>query len=174
MPTGFFTLESATDLQGRKIPARELVRRGVANKGRRPRGWGITDEEVPLGKNLFLDQGRQYLAFAFTFRAPIGSFVIQNFGVGTGTTPPTVADVSLENPILLSNGQYTKPIDGVDYPSPFIARIRFTLGANDANGYAVTEWGIFSGDGTLLIRTTLPVLNKTPDYTPTFSYRLRC
>lgn len=171
MPKGFCTIVGATDPDGRSIPLRKLVENGWVTPVRAPSGWGIGPDELPLGKNLFLDNARQYTAFSLTFRAPISNYTLQNYGVGTGLTPPTVADTSLENAVTLSNLSTIAPIDGVDYPAPFVTQTRFTLGVNDANGYALTEFGLFSGDGTILMRWVTPALNKSSAWAPTLVHR---
>jgi len=124
--------------------------------------------------NLFLDQGRQLLVFAFGFRAPIENYVCGKFGVGTGTTAARVTDLALETPITLASGDTTGPVDSIDFLSAFVVRVAFTLGANDANGYAITEQGLFSGNDTIMARRVNSVaINKTSDFAPTLTWRLR-
>jgi hypothetical protein len=158
------------------VPLTKLVDRGLVKPVRGAPGWGLTPDEIPLGHNLQLDNFRQYMAYAMTFRGPIGNYVLQRFGVGTGVTPPTVGDVQLQNAIQLvapdNPNVGTKLIDYVAYPAPFYAYIYFTLGVNDANGYSVTELGLYSGDNTLLIRWTVPGINKDATYSPQLVHRL--
>ena len=139
---------------------------------RAPAGWGIGPDELCLGHNEFLDQARQYVCYALSGRAPISSYIIQQYSVGTGLAAVNTTDTALQNPITLSSGTIYNPIDGIDFPAPFIAQIRFTLGANDANGYAVSEYGLVSGDNTLLMHWVVPPINKTSDWTPSFVHRL--
>lgn len=125
-------------------------------------------------RNLFLDQGRQLLVFAFGFRAPIENYVCQKYGVGTGTTAARVTDLSLETPITLSNGGITANVDSIDFLSAFVVRVTFTLGASDANGYAITEQGLFSGNDTIMTRRVNSVaINKTSDFAPVITWRIR-
>jgi len=150
-----------------------VVDYGWAHPVKAPTGWGIGPDEIPLGYNLFLDQARQYTCYALTFRSPIANYTIQQYSVGTGLTPPSVADVALGNPVLLGNSTYFNPIDGVDYPAPFMAQIRFTLGVGDANGYLLTEFGLFSGDQTLLMHWLQPGgLSKTSAWAPSLCHRV--
>jgi hypothetical protein len=129
---------------------------------------------VPLGKNLFVDQGRQVVAYAFGFRSPIFSYTVQRFGVGTGLTPAKVTDVALQAPITLNNGLTTKAIDAVDFLSPFVVRVAFTLATDDANGYMLSEMGLFSGGEALIARKVRAVsINKTSDFSPTLTWRIR-
>ena len=113
------------------------------------------------------------MAYAFGFRAPLENYTCQNFGVGTGLTAARVTDVALEAPITLTTG-LTKPIDLVDYLSAFVVRVSFTLGLLDANGYAISEQGLFSGNNTLIARKIRAIsINKTSDFSPTLTWRLR-
>lgn len=124
--------------------------------------------------NLFLDSGRQLVAYAFGFRSPISNYTVQKFGVGTGLTPAKVTDVALQSPIVLSTGAITKAIDSVDFLSPFVVRVSFTLANNDANGYLISEMGLFSGGDAIIARKVRAVsINKTADYSPVFSWRIR-
>lgn len=115
------------------------------------------------------------LAFAFGYRSPISDYVVAQFAVGTGLTPAQVTDVAIESPILLaSTSSYTKNIDSVDYLQPFVVRVAFTLGTNDANGYQISELGLLSGGGALIARKVRATsINKTSDYAPTLTWRIR-
>jgi hypothetical protein len=141
------------------------------------RGWLIpqANGSVPDDNtNLFLDQGRQVVAYAFGFRSPIYNYTVQKFSVGTGLTSAKVTDVALEAPVTLSNGLTTKAIDCVDFLSPFVVRVSFTLGLSDANGYLLSEMGLLSGGDVLIARKVRAVsINKTSDFSPVFSWRLR-
>ena len=161
---------------GTEIPTWKAIDYGWIAKpeGHQPRGWGLERHEVPLGENLFVDQGRQMVAYAFGFRSPIQNYVCSSFGVGTGTTAAKVTDVALEAPITLSSGQTTKAVDTIDFLSPFVVRVAFTLGVNDANGYIISEQGLFSGSNALICRKIRSVsINKTSDFAPTLTWRLR-
>ena len=136
--------------------------------------WGLQRHEVPLGTNLFVDQGRQIVAYAFGFRSPISSYTVQRFGVGTGLIPAKVTDVALQAPVTLNNASTTKPIDSVDFLSPFVVRVAFTLANDDANGYILSEMGLFSGGEALIARKVRAVsINKTSDFSPTLTWRIR-
>ena len=118
-------------------------------------------------------QGRQLIAYLFGFRAPVSDFACQKFGVGTGLTVARTTDVALEAPILLS-GQPTKNIDFVDYVNPYVARVIYTLGTADANGYMISETGLFSGSNAMMARKVQAVtINKTSDFGPTLTWRIR-
>ena len=174
-PRGIVTISKVLLADGRELSTQQAVDYGwICAPYSQPVGWGLERHEVPIGTNLFLDQGRQVMAFAFGFRSPIVNYTVQKFGVGTGLTPARVTDVALEAPITLSNGQTTAPIDAVDFLSPFVVRVAFTLGINDANGYLISEMGLFSGGDALIARKVRAVsISKTSDYAPTLTWRIR-
>jgi len=172
---GFVSITGFVDGFGHKVSNQKAVDYGWVKpfKGSTS-GWDIDSRvEIPLGKNLFVNGGRQMVCYAMGFRSPISNYVIQSFSVGTGTLAPKVTDTSLVNPIILSNDLTYKAIDGVDFPSPFISRTTFTLGISDANGYLITEMGLLSGDGTLIARKSLSGINKSSDWSPSLSWRTR-
>jgi hypothetical protein len=174
-PRGLITISRITLADGSNLPTQRAIEYGwiCASKGPQPPGWGLLRHEVVLGENLFVDNGRQLMAYAFGFRAPLENYTCQNFGVGTGLTAARVTDVALEAPITLTTG-LTKPIDLVDYLSAFVVRVSFTLGLLDANGYAISEQGLFSGNNTLIARKIRAIsINKTSDFSPTLTWRLR-
>lgn len=174
MPRGFLTCTAVHDAEGHEISLQDAIRYGWLKPVKAPAGWGIGADEVPLGSNLFLDAGRQYLAYAFGYRSPVSNYAVSYFGVGTGTAAPTATDTALSNPVpLIAPSTYLALVDSVDYPAPFVARINYTLGANMANGYLITEFGFYSGDQTLLIHLVRTGLNKTSDYAPTMAHRCR-
>lgn len=174
-PEGLLTVSGIKLADGSSLSTQQAVNYGWISpeRGKFP-GWGLDRHEVPLGLNLFVDQGRQIVAFAFGFRSPISNYTVQKFGVGTGLTPAKVTDVSLQAPVTLNNGLTTKAIDSVDFLSPFVVRIAFTLAIDDANGYILSEQGLFSGGGALIARKIRAVsINKTSDFSPTLTWRIR-
>jgi len=125
-------------------------------------------------QNIFTDQGRQLMAYAFGFRPPVENYVCRRFGVGTGLSTPKVTDVVLQAPIVLASGQTTGLIDSVDFLTAFVVRVAFTLGISDANGYAISEMGLFSGNNTLIARKVRStVINKNSEFAPTITWRIR-
>lgn len=173
---GFSSVTSVHDAEGKRVPLSKAVDYGWITPGKALPGWDLTSDEIPLGPNLQLDNFRQYLCYASTFRNPVSNYVLQRFGVGTGVTPPNTANTQLQaqvNLVAPDNAQLsTKLVDYVAYPSPYYAQIYFTLGVNDANGYLITEAGLYSGDNTLLIRWTIPGIAKDSTFTPTLQHRL--
>jgi len=170
MPKGIVFLESIVDSSGKKTSFNDAVRYGWISGGFKLN----SSNEVVLGNNLFLDQGRQLVAYCMGNRSPASDYSIKKFGVGTGTMPANVADTSLRSPVLLNSGLYTGNINGIDFIEPFVMRVAFTLGVNDANGYLLTELGLFSGNGTLVAKRVSSVgINKTSDFSPTLVWRIR-
>ncbi len=174
-PKGFLTITGGHREDGKFVRTQDAIDQGLLARPtlNTPKGWGIEKHELPIGENLFVDQGRQLLAYAFGFAEPISNHVCSRFGVGTGTSPAKVTDVALQNPIKLSNSLFTKEIQGVSFPAPFIALVEFSLGVADANGYLITELGLFSGDDTLLSRKTTVGINKSSEFAPVLSWRIR-
>lgn len=170
-PVGWVSIDKIVDAAGQEVPVEKAHKYGwLRTPYACPKPELFTEGEP----NLFVDQGRQLLAYAFAFRAPLENYTCQKFGVGTGTTAARVTDVALEAPILLSNGLWTKAVDIVDFLSAFVVRVSFSLGIADANGYIISEMGLFSGNDTLIARKIRAVsLNKTSDFAPTLTWRLR-
>jgi hypothetical protein len=163
-PTGLVILSRIVDARGREVPLERAIVYGWVRPG------------AEAAKNIFVDQGRQCLAYAFAFRSPISNFVCQKYGVGTGRSPAKVTDVALQAPLALASasGQYTAPVDSIDFLSAFVVRVAFTIALGDANGSLITEMGLFTGNDTLIARRVRTVgINKTSDYSPTFTWNLR-
>ncbi len=173
---GLVTVSKITLADGTEMPLRKACDLGLIVPARSPAGWGVSPDEVTIGKNLFVDQGRQLLAYAFGFRAPIQDYTCQQFGVGTGILAAQVTDVSLQAPVTLASqgGATTAPVDSIDFLTAFVVRVGFTIATGDANGNMLTEFGLFSGNGTLLARFVKSVgINKNSDFAPTLTWRIR-
>lgn len=82
--------------------------------------------------------------------------VIAFFGVGVGTNTPTPPDTGLTD-------AYLRPVDAHDFPEPGVVRFQWSLGYGEANGKAVTEFGLFCGDKTLFARKTRDAIFKADD-----------
>lgn len=176
-PTGLVTLKSFVANDGKVVSASEALSRGwVALSEPKSGGWKLDSGEVPLGENLFVDNGRQLLAYVLGGRSPLSDFYISRFGIGTGTTAPASTDTSLENPVYFdapTNLVSTKEVSAIDFPSPYVLRVEFTIGSGDGNGYLITELGLFSGSGSLIARRTNVGINKTSDFAPQLLWRIR-
>jgi hypothetical protein len=170
---GFIFCSGVKDAEGHAVELKDAVRYGWIKPGEVPRGFKLPAGCVPIGANLFLDSGRQYATYAFGFRTPVSSYTLQQFQVGTGTRAVSVTDVALQNPVPFALGAATKQVDAVEFNAPYSMRVVYTLGVGDCNGYLITEFGLMSGDSTLVARSVKPGINKTSDYSPTFGWYLR-
>jgi hypothetical protein len=175
-PTGFFSISCIVDSTGKRVSPEKAFKYGWVKEPNFnvDSAWGLEKGEIPLGQNLFVSGGRQAMLYSFAFRSPVTNYTLQRFGVGTGVSAPDMNDVQLENAVTLADGNTTKLLDECSFPAPFVVRVSATLGINDANGYLLTEFGIFSGDSTLCARFTRAGLQKTADWSPSIAYRLRC
>lgn len=165
-PAGWVSVDSIKDAEGKGVSIEKAIKYGWLQA--RPGG-----EVEASGPNLFTDSGRQLLAFAFGEKSPISNFTCKRFGLGTGTLPPKVTDVSLENPIAFYLGGQTKPINLISFTTPFVAKVEFTIATTEANGFLITEMGLFSGNDTLIARRVHVGINKSSDFSPTLSWRIR-
>jgi hypothetical protein len=172
-PKGFLSISGIVDGAGNPIPLQKAVDFGWITPGKAVPGWDLSRGEIPLCQNLFLDTGRQFMAYLFGARSPMSDFACQKFGMGTGTQASKVTDTQLQSPIEFSAGVYTKNINSVSFPAPYVARVQFTIGASEGNGYAITELGLFSGSGVLLARVIRTAIPKTSDFSPTLTWRIR-
>ena len=120
---GFSSVIAINDAEGKLVKLADAVRWGWVLPGKSMSDFDLSSNEIPLGPNLQLDNFRQYLCYAATYRAPVGNYVIQRFGVGTGVKPPTTADTQLQaqvNLVAPDNAQLnTKLVDTTSYPSPY-------------------------------------------------------
>ena len=182
-PKGLVTVSGIKDAEGYAISLQRAVDYGWITPARgRFAGWGLGRDEIPLGENLFVDQGRQLVAFCFGGRSPVANYFCANFGVGTGTTVPNVTDTALQAPAYFAstvtnaaNGNgLTCPIDSVDFLAPFVVRVTYTIAAGDCNGLALTERGLFSGGNVLFARqVTNAAISKQSSFSPTLLWRLK-
>src|SRR5271165_2036804 len=115
--SGFLTVSGIKLADGKTMSTQRAVELGWIKEGpRKPRGWGIAKEEIPVGYNTMVDNGRQLLAYLFGARSPSGSYVCSRFGIGTGSDATNVAFTDLISPVPFYNDlghiplQPTKPI----------------------------------------------------------------
>jgi hypothetical protein len=177
-PAGWISVDNVFDAEGRPVSVDQALRYGWIRTNFVNPNFKSYDElnaanASVAGPNLFVDNGRQLLAYCFGERSPISSFTCKNFGLGTGTFVPKVTDVALEQPITFFGASQQKPVSTIDYSVPFVARVEFVIAAGEANGYLITEMGLFSGDGTLIARRVHAGINKTSDWSPVLGWRTR-
>ena len=88
---------------------------------------------------------------AFTGKA------ITTIGFGTSGTAPAAGNTAL-------TGAFTKAVDSVSYPGSNQVRFAFSLSTSEANGMAILEFGLLTGDGTLFARKVrASAFNKDSD-----------
>jgi len=81
---------------------------------------------------------------------------VTHFGVGIGTSPAQPDNVTLQ-------GGVWKPISSVSYPDTGKVQFNWNLTTADANGLALTEFGLRCADGTLFSRKQRAAINKAND-----------
>ena len=96
------------------------------------------------GKKIILDR---------TYNASPTRLAPSQFSVGTGTTTPSLADTGMQTVVAINGGNLKNFVSS--YPVLDItnlqATIRCLLNSLEANGNALTEFGIFNADGTPLM-----------------------
>lgn len=95
------------------------------------------------------------------------TLTISHFAVGTGTTTPTANDTALQAEVFR---------DVVTKRTPDASKltIQYYLPSTAANGYSLTEAGLFnaSSGGTLITRVTYQPINKTASLTVTYTWEI--
>jgi len=102
--------------------------------------------------NLVVTVGKNYIASRM---AGTSETVMSHMAIGTGTTTPAAGQTTLTTEIGRSSSSFTSSTNTVTATSTFAAGV--------GTG-AITEAGIFNASGTdagtMLCRTTFPVVNK--------------
>lgn len=75
---------------------------------------------------------------------------------GTNGTAPAGTDTAI-------TGAFTKNLGTVSYPTISSVKLEWTLGALEANGTAIAEFGLLCFDDTLFARKVREVINKNSD-----------
>lgn len=105
--------------------------------------------------NLIVDTARQ--VHARLLGGAVAGLSVTQFGVGTNASAPAPGNTGL-------TGAYLKPVDAVSYPAPNQVSFTFSLGALEANGKAIQEFGLLTASGTLYARKVrAAALNKDTD-----------
>lgn len=74
-----------------------------------------------------------------------GAGPVTQIGFGTNGTAPSAGNTSLTS-------AYLKGFDSVEYPSSGLVKFNFTLGSTEANGKAISEFGLLTAAGILVAR----------------------
>ena len=90
---------------------------------------------------------------------------VTKIGVGTNGNGLTPDDKGL-------TGAYSKPVSGCTYPTGE-ACFAFTIGAGEANGKSIREFGLLCSDGTLFARKTRGVIEKADDIEITGTWTIK-
>jgi len=172
MPEGIVSISGVVDAWGNRIAAPAAAKAGLIELPQNyvHPSW-MPATEVCIGGNNFTDLGRKHLAYLFGGRTPVSDYFCTSFGAGTGITAASTADTGLEEPVNLGVSA-TKAIDSITFTHDYVAEIQFTIGADEANGYLLTELGLFAGNGVLLARKTGYNLNKHAGFAPTLVWRI--
>ncbi|MCD9228932.1 hypothetical protein ACPPTR_10490 [Ralstonia pseudosolanacearum] len=113
--------------------------------------------EVFEEKNLIVVGSQQ--THAKLLGGDVASQSVTRIGFGTNGTAPAFSNSSL-------TGAYTKAVDAVSYPAANQAQFALSLGTGEANGMAISEFGLITAGGTLYARKTRSTpLNKGDDIT---------
>jgi len=180
--SGFLSIASIILEDGQVMSAREARKAGLLDvPDLATEDWPtIGPDELPIGTNVHTDAGRQLMIYCWGGRSPVTDYIASQFGIGTGTTPETVGDLALEAPLTFYDSDADsvpdselKPVNSIDYPEPFIARVSITIADTEAQGVLITEAGLFSGNGTLLNRAILDAPINKGTSARNFLWRLR-
>lgn len=113
--------------------------------------------EVFEEKNLIVVGSQQ--AHAKLLGGDVTGQSVTQIGFGTGTVAPAFGNTALTS-------AYTKALDGHSYPATNQVQFAFSLGTTEANGVAISEFGLLTASGALYSRKTRTApLNKDSDLT---------
>ncbi|MCQ4319720.1 hypothetical protein [Stutzerimonas stutzeri] len=90
---------------------------------------------------------------------------INRIGFGVGLSPASPQDSAL-------TGAHIKPLSATAYPQPGHVRFDWSLSAGEANGRAITEFGLICADGTLFARKSRAPIEKDADLSLTGSWTI--
>lgn len=81
------------------------------------------------------------------------AYAVTDFKAGTNATAPAAGDTSITSP-------FSKAITTVSYPVDGTVQFDFSIELSEANGKAITEFGLYDSNGVLFARKTRAVINK--------------
>jgi len=110
--------------------------------------------EQYIDANLVVNGGRT--AVMRLLGAATSGKQLTKLSVGTNGTAPTGADTAI-------TGAFTKSLGTVSYPTISSVKFDWTIGASEANGIAIKEFGLLCTDNTLFARKVREVINKNSD-----------
>ena len=107
-----------------------------------------------VDENLVVNGGRT--AVMNLLGAATSGKQLTKLSVGTNGTAPVGTDVAITSP-------FTKALGAVTYPTISSVKFDWTIGASEANGKAIAEFGLLCTDDTLFARKVREVINKNSD-----------
>lgn len=110
--------------------------------------------EVFEEKNLIVNGAKNQLAKLVGGAGANRQITQIGFGIGASAASPG-------NTALTS--AYTKPVTSVEYPATGQVRFNWSLSTAEANGKAITEFGLICADGTLFSRKARAPIQKESD-----------
>jgi hypothetical protein len=111
--------------------------------------------EEYTGENLIVNTGRSGLAHLLAGETT--NREVERIGFGTNGDDPESTDTELTD-------AFEKAVDGFTYPDTQSVKFDFELDFAEANGKAITEFGLICADDSLFSRKTRAVINKTVDF----------
>lgn len=106
-------------------------------------------------KNLIVNNAKVALA-SLVSNAGAESKIITQIGFGTSSTTPSPNDTTLAAP-------YKKNVLGYSYPEAGKVRFSWRLEYGEANGKAISEFGLLCADGSLFARKVRGAITKEED-----------
>lgn len=107
-----------------------------------------------IDENLVVNSGRTTVMVLLG--AATSGKQLTKLSVGTNGTAPAGSDTAI-------TGAFTKSLGAVTYPTISSVRFDWSLGAGEANGIAIREFGLLCTDNTLFARKVREVINKNSD-----------
>lgn len=107
-----------------------------------------------VDRNLVVNLGKEKIAKLLANDG--ASNYISAISFGTSIIEPTVADTAITDP-------FTKNVTGYSYPSTASVKFSWTLELTEANGKAISEYGLLTQDSILFARKTRGTVNKESD-----------
>lgn len=115
------------------------------------------------GPNLIVNNSKKILSHLIK-GDDTATWAISKIGFGTGQIAPYAGQAALVSPTYLA-------FDAITLPDDRSVSFNFTLGAGDANGKAIFEFGLLSANNTLFSRKTrAKALIKTSEIVVTGSW----
>lgn len=105
-------------------------------------------------RNLVVNTGRT--AVMLLLGSAASGKQLTKLSVGTNGTAPNGSDTAITD-------AFTKSLGAVNYPTISSVSFDWTLGAGEANGKAIREFGLLCNDNTLFARKTRELINKNAD-----------